>query len=161
VRLGVEAKRQLGCVVLREPWRMALFDMAEGEEQEEEEEEDAEAESAEEGKASSTAPPQKELSLPAEEGKEGTDLSHAEDSGRSRHSVKSEWAPLSVFGLSSSAAGFSAAGGRALSRPAHASSAAGSTHSRHGIWAELLCSGFLCLADSGTERGACPHARAS
>jgi hypothetical protein len=34
VRVAVDASRQLGCVVLREPWRVALFDMAEGEEQE-------------------------------------------------------------------------------------------------------------------------------
>ncbi len=56
VRMGVDAKRQLGCVVLREPWRMALFDMAEGEEEEEEE--------------------------GADEGEEGRDLSEEEDSGK-------------------------------------------------------------------------------
>ena len=32
VRIAVEAQRQLGCVLVRQPWRMALLDMAEGEE---------------------------------------------------------------------------------------------------------------------------------
>ncbi len=35
VRVAADAGRQLGCVVLREPWRVALFDMAEAEEGEE------------------------------------------------------------------------------------------------------------------------------
>ncbi len=35
VKLAVDAHRQLSCVLLREPWRMALFDMAEAEEVEE------------------------------------------------------------------------------------------------------------------------------
>jgi hypothetical protein len=32
VKMAVEAQRQLACVLLRGPWRMALMDMAEGEE---------------------------------------------------------------------------------------------------------------------------------
>mmetsp|Transcript_23453 Transcript_23453/g.49057 ORF Transcript_23453/g.49057 Transcript_23453/m.49057 type:complete len:818 (-) Transcript_23453:42-2495(-) len=69
VRVAVDASRQLGCVVLRDPWRVALFDMAEGEEP---------ADHAEEAEDSGAV----DGGVQRAWAEEGTDATRDEESGR-------------------------------------------------------------------------------